>query len=116
MAKQDTLQSILKQQPGFTDLHLGIVNNFLGVSPVFSEPRWTQAEGTEGLQSFVRDVPVTEDNNLDVAKIASAAKMIAREFINQERAFIVGEPGVTVDGPLKGTNGDSVWRVQFIAG
>jgi hypothetical protein len=115
MAKQD-LQNILKQQPNFADIHIGIVENFQTISSVFSEPRWKQAEGTDGLQSFVRDVPVTNNNDLDALKIASAAKMIAREFINQERAFIVGENAVTVSGPLKDVDDNKVWRVRFIAG
>lgn len=116
MAEQDTLLNIVKRQASCTDMQIGIVESFQTISPVFAEPRWEQVAGNEGLQKFVRDVSVTEDNHLDACKIASAAKLIAREFVSEEgRLFILGDNCLSVTGPLKNANGGLVWRINFYA-
>lgn len=116
MIKQDTLLNIVKRQSGCDDLLIGIAMNFQLVSHVLAEPRWEQVTGVEGLQKFVRDVPDTGDTNVDSVKIASAAKMIAREYVGQEgRLFIVGVDCLSVTRVNKDADGNPVWRIHFYA-
>ncbi len=115
MTKQDTLLNIVKRQPGCTELLEGIAMSFQCFSPVLAEPRWEQVEGIENLQKFEHDVPITEDDNLDACKIASAAKLIAREYVGQEgRSFIVSDDCLSVTR-LKDADDNPVWRIHFYA-
>lgn len=116
MTKKDTLLNIVKRQSGCDDLLIGIVEEFQTISPVFAEPRWEQVTGVKGLQLIVCDIPITGDDNVDACKIASAAKLIAREFVGQEGIlFIVGDNCLSMTGPLKDADDNPVVRIHFYA-